>query len=69
MKWAGVLGAAVALGACGLRALSVEECERLGGRLVADPGDGSTSREGCPEGEARLGEVEFGIEGGICCRQ
>jgi hypothetical protein len=48
--------------------LEPEACVARGGHVVADPGDGSTSREGCPNGEHLLGGVRFGIEGGICCK-
>ncbi|MEO0601277.1 MAG: hypothetical protein AAF211_07565 [Myxococcota bacterium] len=48
--------------------LTIEECESWAARVVGDPGDGSTRRDGCPVDEDLLGPVRFGIEGGICCR-
>ena len=47
--------------------LTVSACEQMGGRLIPDPGDGSTHRNGCPNGGRVLGAVCFGIEGAICC--
>ena len=48
--------------------LTPEQCEAQGGESVGDPGDGSTRRNGCPAGEKMLGTLDFGIEGGICCK-
>lgn len=49
--------------------LTLAECSERGGRAIADPGDGSSYRDGCPGGAALLGHlgIEFGDEGGICC--
>ncbi|WP_437669388.1 hypothetical protein [Sorangium sp. So ce131] len=65
------LACGLLLGACGdsSDALSPEDCEDAGGYTIPDPGDGSSQRDGCPAGEELLGNVEFGIEGGICCRR
>jgi hypothetical protein len=49
--------------------LSPAECEARGGEVVGDPGDGSTHRDGCPNGRLKLGTVPIGIEGGICCKR
>jgi hypothetical protein len=48
--------------------LDPAECRALGGEPIGDPGDGSTHRNGCPSGETMLGTLDFGIEGGICCK-
>lgn len=48
--------------------MSADDCSALGGRVILDPGDGSTLREGCAAGEELLGSVKFGIEGAICCK-
>lgn len=48
-------------------ALSFAACEKIGGKVIPDPGDGRTYRDGCPNGRALLGYVELGVEGGICC--
>jgi hypothetical protein len=49
--------------------MTVMECPDLGGTVVADPGDGSTHRPDfrCENGRAPIGEVDFGIEGAVCC--
>ncbi|WP_437924257.1 hypothetical protein WMF37_35240 [Sorangium sp. So ce291] len=59
------------LGACGgdSDARSPEDCEEEGGHVIGDPGEGSSERDGCPAGEELLGDVRFGVEGGICCRR
>ncbi|NMO14552.1 hypothetical protein HPC49_02230 [Pyxidicoccus fallax] len=49
--------------------LTPEECIARGGEAIGDPGDGSTHREGCPDGREQLGSLEFGDEGGICCKR
>ena len=41
-----------------------EDCEKQGGRVAGDIGDGKIQ---CNEGEKELGRVTFGIEGGVCC--
>ena len=51
----------------GAPSYSVEECKSAGGEVIADPGDGSTSRNGCPFNRKYLGSVRAGLEGGICC--
>lgn len=48
--------------------LTVEECEARGGTPHSDPGDGSTHRNGCPDSQEMIGNLKFGIEGGICCK-
>jgi hypothetical protein len=64
------LAGGLLLGACGASGwLDPEDCEDANGYVIIDPGDGSSHREGCPAGEELLGSVEFGIEGGICCRR
>lgn len=64
------LAGGLLLGACGASdALNPEDCEDADGYVIGDPGDGSSHREGCPAGEELLGSVQFGIEGGICCRR
>jgi len=69
-----IFGASLALallGGCGDESstarLTVEQCEAWKGHVIADPGDGSSYSNGCPAGERLLGNVSFGIEGGICC--
>jgi hypothetical protein len=47
--------------------LTPDECEDAGGRIIGDPGDGSSYENGCPGGGRLLGNVALGIEGGICC--
>jgi hypothetical protein len=47
--------------------LTSEECVARGGRPIADPGDGSTHRDGCPWGDVKIASLDVGIEGGICC--
>lgn len=72
MRWRmAVVITAVGLGAlaCGdTEPLTLDQCRALGGQPVLDPGDGSVHEEGCPDGQARLGPLDFGIEGGLCCR-
>ena len=41
-----------------------EDCEKQGGRVAGDIGDGKIQ---CNEGEKELGRVTLGIEGGVCC--
>jgi hypothetical protein len=48
--------------------LTKEQCEAQGADPHADPGGGSTYRDGCPAGEKMLGTLDYGIEGGICCK-
>ncbi len=45
-------------------AISVAECEALGGQVRGDIGDGQIQ---CAAGERELGRVSVGIEGGVCC--
>jgi hypothetical protein len=47
--------------------LTPDECTGKGAETIGDRGDGSTRRNGCPEGRKLLGNVRIGIEGGICC--
>src|SRR5689334_6281749 len=47
--------------------LTPDECTGKGAETIGDRGDGSTRRNGCPEGRKLLGNVKIGIEGGICC--
>jgi hypothetical protein len=44
--------------------ITAEDCERQGGRVVGDIGDGKVA---CPPEEKTLGRVAIGIEGGVCC--
>ncbi len=54
--------------ACQLGELSEAECKTAGGTGVYDPGDGSVSSKGCPDGRQALGFlVPGGIEGALCC--
>ena len=48
--------------------LTPEQCEAQGGDPLGDPGDGSSYRDGCPAGETMLGTLDYGAEGGICCK-
>jgi hypothetical protein len=47
--------------------LTPAQCAAQGGDTIGDRGDGSTRRDGCPNGRKLLGNVKIGIEGGICC--
>ena len=50
--------------------MTPEECTDLHhGRVVGDPGDGSTHAPEylCPNGAPPLGAVAQGIEGSVCC--
>ena len=49
--------------------LSPEECAERGGKVIADPGDGSVHRSGCSDGYESLGSVLFGEEGAVCCKR
>ncbi|HEY8946121.1 MAG TPA: hypothetical protein VIM73_17755 [Polyangiaceae bacterium] len=49
--------------------LTPDTCRAKGGGVVFDKGDGSLHREGCPDGRAKLGVVQLGIEGGLCCAE
>jgi hypothetical protein len=42
-----------------------EQCNAMGGRALADPGDGSLKR--CPADSAKIADVSGFIEGGLCC--
>jgi hypothetical protein len=57
-------------GACceTIPALTIDECESEGGTPHGDPGDGSSYRNGCPGAQKMIGTLDFGIEGGICCK-
>jgi hypothetical protein len=46
-------------------AMTPEQCTCLGGRV--NPSRGG-EQEHCASGEAELGTVQFGIEGGWCCK-
>ncbi len=48
--------------------LTQQQCEQRGGSIIADPGDGSSYQNGCPQGKILLGNVPIGREGGICCK-
>ena len=53
--------------------LTSAQCTAMSGRIIGDPGDGSTSRNGCGEGKELLGWIEdpgvFGDGGpSICCK-
>lgn len=62
------IGAAVAGCSSADEAMSAEDCSAMGGKLIVDPGNGSTSRDGCAAGQELLGSVKFGVEGAICCK-
>ncbi|MBN9161904.1 MAG: hypothetical protein BGO98_28870 [Myxococcales bacterium 68-20] len=58
-------------------ALTAEECEKQGGRVVGDIGDGATHRPDyrCPDsGQPPIGRIKFepskpvALEGAVCCR-
>ena len=51
-----------------MQSLTVDECEAAGGKPHADPGDGSSFRNGCPGSQEMIGTLKLGIEGGICCK-
>lgn len=48
-------------------ALDTGQCESANGQTILDPGDGSTLRNGCPDGRRLLGAVDVGAEGALCC--
>jgi len=57
--------------------LTAEECEKQGGHVVGDIGDGATLRPGyrCPgSGQPPIGRIRIEegrpvpIEGAVCCR-
>ena len=48
--------------------ITQEECEDREGQVIADPGDGSSYRNGCPNGKEQIATLRLGIEGGICCK-
>ncbi|MEA2699446.1 MAG: hypothetical protein QOI66_3717 [Myxococcales bacterium] len=48
-------------------ALTAARCASLNGEPITDPGDGQTERRGCPDGRRKLGPLETGAEGGLCC--
>ena len=45
--------------------VTLEQCKAMGGRPLADPGDGSLDR--CPSHSAKIAHVTGYIEGGLCC--
>jgi Kazal-type serine protease inhibitor domain len=56
-------------GECMARSYTVAACTSAGGVAIADPGDGSVTRDGCPRGLQALGTIDAGWdEGGLCCR-
>ena len=44
---------------------TMEECESIGGLVIIDEGDGSAT---CPQSTQLISQIEFGIEGGLCCK-
>lgn len=44
---------------------TIEECEAAGYRVVGDIGDGQVE---CPDGQEEVSRLEYGIEGGVCCK-
>jgi hypothetical protein len=59
----------------GRERLSAQDCEKKGGSVVGDIGDGATQRPDyrCPSGGAPLGDIvapeagPMGVEGSVCC--
>lgn len=53
---------------CMRQAYTPEQCAAAGGVAVADPGDGSVTAGGCPDGGTSLGPIDADWdEGGLCC--
>ena len=44
---------------------NAEECEAAGYTVVGDIGDGQVK---CPEGSEEISRIQYGIEGGVCCK-
>lgn len=42
-----------------------EECEAAGFTVVGDIGDGQVR---CPDGMEEVSRIQYGIEGGVCCK-
>lgn len=47
--------------------LSSQECLKQGGKIVSGGADGVAEPTDCPDGTPMLGEVELGVEQGLCC--
>jgi hypothetical protein len=44
---------------------TAEECEAAGYQVVGDIGDGNVQ---CPAGTEEVSRIQYGIEGGVCCK-
>lgn len=44
---------------------NAEQCECAGLMVVGDIGDGQVR---CPDGSVEVSRIQYGIEGGVCCR-
>lgn len=44
---------------------NAEQCECLGYQVVGDIGNGQVA---CPEGTTEVAKIQYGIEGGVCCK-
>jgi hypothetical protein len=44
---------------------NAEQCEAAGYTVVGDIGDG---RVRCPDGMDEVSRIQYGIEGGVCCK-
>jgi hypothetical protein len=63
-------GCGDALGPTGEFALTIEECEEIGGTPLFDPEDQRPLQLSCPQGLLYMGQFEedfYGTEGGVCC--
>jgi hypothetical protein len=51
-------------------ALSIDECEEIGGTPLFDPEDQRPLQLSCPQGLVYMGQFDedfYGTEGGVCC--
>jgi hypothetical protein len=65
-----VWGCGDALEPAGEFALTIEECEAIGGTPLFDPEDRRPLQLSCPQGLLYMGQFEedfYGTEGGVCC--
>jgi hypothetical protein len=65
-----VWGCGDALGPAGEFALTIDECEEIGGTPLFDPEDQRPLQLSCPQGLLYMGQFEedfYGTEGGVCC--
>jgi Kazal-type serine protease inhibitor domain len=56
--------------ACEVVKLTPQQCVASGGEPIGDPGDGSVTLAGCPDGAAAIATIDANWdEGGLCCKQ